>query len=335
MTTKLTIDRRSLVAGGAAAVTALAAPSLVRAQSKRTIRLAHHLPIQSEQHAAAEIFAKKVAEASKGAITIQVLPAAQMGGQREIIESVSIGTLDMGFGESGLYANYVPEFGVVALPYLYRDFDHWKRTVDGDVGASLASSLEKKANIKIVNWMVTGYRYTYLRAKPITQPADFKGLKVRLPEAPVFVKTFSTLGAIPTPIPAPEMYAALQTGVVDAMEGTAEVAYTFKIYDVTKYLSMTRHILLDGSFAISNSLFGKLSKPEQELILKAAQDAAIEQRTQHFEREKASLAKLTGEGKMQLNEPDLKPFADALAKLQDEFAATSKGTSVLDAIRKL
>lgn len=335
MTTKPTIDRRILVTGGAAALTALAVPSLVRAQTKRTIRLAHHLPIQSEQHAAAEIFAKKVAEASKGAITIQVLPAAQMGGQREIIESVSIGTLDMGFGESGLYANYVPEFGVVALPYLYRDFEHWKKTVDGEVGSSLANSLEKKANIKIVNWMVTGYRYTYLRGKPITQPADFKGVKVRLPEAPVFVKTFSTLGAIPTPIPAPEMYAALQTGVVDAMEGTAEVAYTFKIFDVTKYLSMTRHILLDGSFVISNSLFAKLTKPEQELILKAAQDAAVEQRAQHFEREKASLAKLTGEGKMQLNEPDLKPFSEALAKLQDEFATASKGTDVLAAIRKL
>jgi tripartite ATP-independent transporter DctP family solute receptor len=335
MTTEIAIDRRRLVTGAAAAFTAMAAPNLVRAQSKRTIRLAHHLPIQSEQHAAAEIFARKVAEASKGAITIQILPASQMGGQREIIESVSIGTLDMGFGESGLYANYVPEFGVVALPYLYRDFDHWKKTVDGDVGSSLAASLEKKANIKIVNWMVTGYRYTYLRGRPITQPADFKGMKIRLPEAPVFVKTFSTLGAIPTPIPAPEMYAALQTGVVDAMEGTAEVAYTFKIYDVTKYLSMTRHILLDGSFAISNSLFSKMAKADQDLILKAAQDAAVEQRAQHFEREKASLAKLTGEGKMQLNEPDLKPFSDALAKLQDEFAAASKGTDVLAAIRKL
>ncbi|WP_439496621.1 TRAP transporter substrate-binding protein [Bosea sp. (in: a-proteobacteria)] len=336
MTSKTTIDRRSLMsAAGAAALATLAAPSLVRAQSKRTIRLAHHLPIQSEQHAAAEIFARKVAEASKGAITIQVLPAAQMGGQREIIESVSIGTLDMGFGESGLYANYVPEFGVVALPYLYRDFEHWKKAVDGDVGASLAASLEKKANIKILNWMVTGYRYTYLRSKPITQPSDFKGVKVRLPEAPVFVKTFATMGAIPTPIPAPEMYAALQTGVVDAMEGTAEVAYTFKIYDVTKYLSMTRHILLDGSFAISNSLFAKMPKADQDLILKAAQDAALEQRAQHFEREKASLVKLTGEGKMQLNEPDLKPFADVLANLQNEFAAASKGADVLERIRKL
>jgi tripartite ATP-independent transporter DctP family solute receptor len=336
MTSQFITDRRSLMAGFAGTAAAmLAAPTILRAQTRRTIRLAHHLPIQSEQHVAAEAFARKVSEASKGAITIQVLPAAQMGGQREIIESVSIGTLDMGFGESGLYANYVPEFGVVALPYLYRDFEHWKKTVDGDVGASLAASLEKKANIKIVNWMVTGYRYTYLRGKPITQPADFKGLKVRLPEAPVFVKTFAAMGAIPTPIPAPEMYAALQTGVVDAMEGTAEVAYTFKIYDVTKYLSMTRHILLDGSLAISNSLFAKLPKADQDLILKAAQDAAVEQRAQHFEREKASLAKLTGEGKMQLNEPDLKPFADALANLQGEFAAASKATELLDRIRKL
>jgi tripartite ATP-independent transporter DctP family solute receptor len=320
---------------GAAALVTIGTPAIVRAQSKRTIRLAHHLPIQSEQHLAAENFARKVAEASKGAIVIQILPASQMGGQREIIESVSIGTLDMGFGESGLYANYVPEFSVVALPYLYRDFDHWKKTVDGDVGASLAKSLEAKANLKIVNWLVSGYRYTCLRSRPITQPSDFKGLKMRLPEAPVFVKTFARLGAIPTPIPAPEMYAALQTGVVDAMEGTAEVAYTFKIYEVTKYFSMTRHMLLDGSFAIGAALFGKLSKGEQDLIVKAAVDASVEQRANHFEREKAALAKVTAEGKMQLNEPELKAFADALANLQDEFAADSKGTGLLNRIRAL
>lgn len=203
MTTKHTIDRRSLVTGGTAAMAALAAPSIVRAQSKRTIRLAHHLPIQSEQHAAAEIFAKKVAEASKGAITIQVLPAAQMGGQREIIESVSIGTLDMGFGESGLYANYVPEFGVVALPYLYRDFDHWKRTVDGEVGASLAGSLDKKANIKIVNWMVTGYRYTYLRGKPITQAGRLQGPQGAPAGSPGLREDLLDLGGDPDADPGP------------------------------------------------------------------------------------------------------------------------------------
>ena len=246
---------------GAAAAAAMPLP--LSAQGKRTIRLAHHVTTQSEQHAAAEAFAKKVAEYSGGSLAVQVLPAAQMGGQREIIESVSIGTLEMGYGESGLYANYVPQFGIIALPYLYRDFDHWTRVVDGEVGAELAGLLERQSGIRILNWMTAGYRNTFLRTKPVAKPADFRGVKIRLPEAPVFVRTFSALGALPTPIPAPEMYSALQTGVVDAMEGSAEVGFTFKIHEVTKFLSKTRHILLDGSFAVNAAFFNGLSAAEQ------------------------------------------------------------------------
>ena len=328
-------DSRTLGLMAGAGALSLAMPGIVRAQTKRTLRLAHHLPTASEQHLAAELFAKKVAAASNGTITIQILPAGQGGGQREVIESVSLGTLDMGYGESGLYANYVPEFSVLALAYLYRDIDHWKKVVDGDVGSSLAGALEKKSNLKVLNWMVGGYRYSFLRNKPINTPDDFKGVKMRLPEAPVFVKTFAALGAIPTPVPAPEMYAALQTGVVDGMEGTAEVGYTFKIFQVTKYLSKTRHILLDGSFAMNAANLAKMSSEEQAIIVKAAVDTATEQRSAHFEREKQWIEKLVSEGKITVNEPDLKPFADRLAALQNEFAAASKASDLLDKIRKL
>jgi tripartite ATP-independent transporter DctP family solute receptor len=200
---------------------------------------------------------------------VQILPAAQMGGQREIIESVSIGTLEMGYGESGLYANYVPPFGIIALPYSYRDFEHWTRVVDGEVGAELAGSLERQSGIRILNWMTAGYRNTFLRTKPVAKPADFRGVKIRLPEAPVFVRTFSTLGALPTPIPAPEMYSALQTGVVDAMEGSAEVGFTFKIHEVTKFLSKTRHILLDGSFAVNAAFFNEFVRAERQALTAA------------------------------------------------------------------
>src|SRR5688572_8304414 len=119
--------------GGAAFVGTLASPFVARAQAAKTIRLAHHVTTQSEQQVAAEDFAAKVREYSGGSLEVQILPAAQMGGQREIIESVQIGTLEMGYGESGLYANYLPQFGVIALPYLYRDFAHWEQVVDGDV----------------------------------------------------------------------------------------------------------------------------------------------------------------------------------------------------------
>jgi tripartite ATP-independent transporter DctP family solute receptor len=327
------ISRRtfgSLALGGA--VAGIAAPH-VRAQNPVTIRLAHHVTTQSEQQAAAEIFGKKLAEYSNGALKLQILPAAQMGGQREIIESVQLGTLEMGYGESGLYANYLPQFGIIALPYLYRDFDHWTRVVDGAVGKELSGALERKAGIKLVNWMTAGYRNTFLRTKPVVQPGDFKGVKIRLPEAPVFVRTFQTLGAQPTPIPAPEMYSALQTGVVDAMEGSSEVAYTFKIFEVTKFFSKTRHILLDGSFVINGGFFNGLPKPQQEALSRAAQEAAVAQRAAHFERDKGWVDKLAASGKLTINDCDLPAFAKALGPLQDDFAKAAQATELLAKIR--
>jgi tripartite ATP-independent transporter DctP family solute receptor len=331
----LTINRRHMGTLALGATLGAALPGRRAFSQARTIRLAHHVTTQSEQHVAAETFAKKISEYSGGALTVQILPAAQMGGQREIIESVSLGTLEMGYGESGLYANYLPQFGIIALPYLYRDFDHWTKVVDGNTGAGLARDLETKSGIKIVNWMTAGYRNTFLRTKPINKPADFRGVKIRLPEAPVFVRTFAALGAQPTPIPAPEMYSALQTGVVDAMEGSAEVGYTFKIFEVTKYLSKTRHILLDGSFAINSRFFNSLNKAQQDAVMKAAQEAAVAQRAAHFEREKSWLDRLAAANTLQINDVDLPAFASALANLQNEFAAAARATDLLEQIRKI
>ncbi|HMR30876.1 MAG TPA: TRAP transporter substrate-binding protein [Geminicoccaceae bacterium] len=329
----MAMDRRRFGTLAAGTTAALAMPAIARAQTKRTLRLGHHVTTQSEQHAAAEMMGQKLAEYSNGTLELQILPAAQMGGQREIIESVSIGTLDMGYGESGLYANYVPQFGIIALPYLYRDFAHWEKVVDGPIGAELAGALEQAAGMKILNWMTAGYRNTFLRTRPIEQPSDFQGVKIRLPEAPVFVRTFSALGAQPTPIPAPEMYTALQTGVVDAMEGSAEVGYTFKIFEVTKYLSRTRHILLDGSFVISAATLGNLDAAQREALGKAAAEAATWQRQQHFERDRGWMEKLAAAGTLTVNDPALPPFAEALASLQDDFAASAKATELLAEIR--
>jgi TRAP-type transport system periplasmic protein len=335
MTNSTGLCRRQLGTLAAGTVLAISAPSIARAQAKRTLRLAHHITVESEQHAAAEIFAQKLAEYSGGALELQILPAAQMGGQREIIESVSFGTVDLGYGESGLYASYVPQFSVIALPYLYRDLDHWQKVVDSEVGAELAQMLEQQASMRILNWMPGGYRNTYLRAKPIEKPEDFQGVKIRLPEAPIFVETFSTLGALPTPIPAPEAYTALQTGVVDAMEGTPELAFTFKIFEVTKYLSKTRHILLDGSFVINVGVFEGLEPEQQEALTRAAHDAATAQRANHLAREQQWLEKLAGEGQMTVNEPDLGAFVETLRPLQDQFAQSAGATALLEQIRNL
>jgi TRAP-type C4-dicarboxylate transport system substrate-binding protein len=129
------------------------------------------------------------------------------------------------------------------------------------------------------------------------------------------------------------MYSALQTGVVDAMEGSAEVGFTFRIHEVTRFLSLTRHILLDGSFAMNAGFFGGLPRPQQEAVQQAATEAGKWQRAQHFEREKTWLDRLAAAGTLQTNAVDLAPFIQALGPLQDEFAASARGADVLRQIR--
>jgi tripartite ATP-independent transporter DctP family solute receptor len=330
-------SRRSTLAriGSIAAAGAAYGPSIrVRAQGAKVIRLAHHVSLQSEQHKAAENFAALAQKYSNGALSVRVLPAAQAGGQREAIESVQLGALEMAYGESGLYANTAPRFSVVALPYLYRDAAHWASVVDGTVGQSLAADLQKAAGLRLMNWMLAGYRDTYTRTRPVRRPEDFTGMKVRLPEAPVFVRTFRALGAIPTPIPAPEIYSSLQTGVVDAMEGSCEVAYTFKVYEVTKYMSRTRHMLLDGSFAMNQKFYEGLPRDQQQALDRAAQECALQQRKEHFEREAMWFGKLRNETKLEVNEVDASAFAAKLTPLHNEFAAAAKATDLLAAIKK-
>lgn len=316
----------------ALAATALAGFMTTQAFADTTIRLAHHVATNSYQHRAALKFKELAEEYSGGSITVEVLPSAQMGGQREIIESVSLGTLEMGYGESGLYSNYVPEFGVLALPYLYRDLDHFEAVMTGEVGEELASRLADQAGMRIVNWINGGYRHTFLRETPIETPADFEGIKIRVPEAPVFIQTFATLGASPTPIPAPEIYTSLQTGVVDAMEGSPETGVTFKIFEVTDYLSLTRHILLDGSFVINQAFLDGLSEEERDAVLRAADEAGDAQRAGWNEVNEKWLAELRELG-MTINEVDIAPFQKALASMQDEFAARAGATELLEKIR--
>lgn len=300
--------------------------------AETTLRLAHHLPATSEQHIAATRFADLVGERSGGEITVEVLPAGQMGGQREIIESVQLGTLDMGYGESGLYSNYVPAFGILALPYLYNDPEHWQRVVMGDIGTAMAQRLEDETGLVIMNWIQAGYRDTYTTDLVITGPEDFVGLKIRVPESPVFVETFRALGAQPTPIPSPEIYTAMQTGVVQAMEGTPEVGYIQRIYEVAGHVNKTRHIFFDGSFVISSRFLESLSDEQRSIVSDAALEVAQMQRDEWGGKQDAWFTALAAEG-IEIHEIDQQPFRDALAGLQDQFAEQSDAMEELQAIR--
>ncbi|MER0236961.1 TRAP transporter substrate-binding protein [Fulvimarina sp. MAC8] len=297
-----------------------------------TMRFAHHLPESSEQHIAAERFAEIVEDKSGGSISVEVLPGGQLGGQREIIESVQLGTLEMGYGESGLYANYVPAYGILTLPYLYDDPAHWQNVVTGDIGNGLNEQLEEATGLVVLNWIQAGYRDTFTTEKVIQQPSDFEGLKIRVPESPVFVETFSTLNAQPTPIPFPEVYTAMQTGVVGAMEGTPEAAYTNNIYEVAKHYNKTRHIFFDGSFVTSRQFLDTLTEDQQTIVTEAALEVAQQQRDEWAGRQDEWDSKLAETG-IEIHEMDLEPFREALSDLQDKFAEQAGATDLIGEIR--
>lgn len=302
------------------------------AHAKTIIHFAHHLPDTSEQHLAATRMAELVKERSHGDLEMQVLPGGMVGGQREIIEGVQLGTLEMGYGESGLYANYVPAFGILTLPYLYTGPAHWAKVVDGEIGARLTKELEEKTGLVVINWIQAGYRDTYSVETDIHTPEDFAGLKIRVPESPVFVETFSALKAEPTPIPSPEIYTAMQTGVVSAMEGTPEVGYIQRMYEVAKHLNKTRHILFDGSFVTSRAFLDGLSDENRKIVLDAAREVATMQRKETGDREEQWFKKLAEAG-MEIHDVDPEPFRAVLTPLQDRFAEKAGATDLLADIR--
>lgn len=233
--------------------------------------LAHHLAEASQQHLGFLKFADDVYEKSGGRIKITVSFGAALGSQRELIEQVNLGTIEMALGEASLLANYCEEFGLICMPFLFRDEDQYVDVATHVVGDALNEILAAQSNLRNVAWIYGGTRDVY-STKPVTCMADLKGLKIRTPESPVFVQSFEAMGANPTPVAANEMYTAIQQGVVDAMEGSLETGYTYKIYEVAKNCLQTSHILAGCDLVMNNQLYQSLPDELKAVIDECSRD---------------------------------------------------------------
>jgi tripartite ATP-independent transporter DctP family solute receptor len=232
--------------------------------TKYTMTLATHLPETSSITQSFHDFGSDMQEKSGGRITVNVASAGALGSQREVVEAVNLGTIEIAMGESGLYANYVPTFGIINLPFLYTSEKQFFEVMDGKIGDKLEELLSEKTSLVLLSWLYAGIRDVYA-SKPMTSLDSLKGLKVRTPESNVYVGGFRALGANPTAIAATEMYTALQQGVVEAMEGTPEVAFTYKIYEVAKNCLETGHIYNDVSLVINKQFLAGLPEDLQRI----------------------------------------------------------------------
>jgi len=217
---------------------------------------------------------KELAESkSNGRISVQVFPNGQLGDQKNYIAQMQAGNIQIGEVSTPLLAPLVPAFAVFDLPYIATDMDHEIRVLQSGLGDKLSKSLEEKAGLKIVGWLVRSPRSVYSSKGVISSANEFKGLKIRVMQSPIMVKTMELLGAQAVAISANERYMALQTNVVDAAENSVPLIITQKEYEVTKYVSLTEHFITPNVMAMDAKFFNKLPPDMQKVVLDAGKEA--------------------------------------------------------------
>lgn len=242
------------------------------AADKLTVKLATAYPPGNEACVAAEKFAELVAAKSNGRIECQVFSGGAMGGERETLQALKMGSVQ--FVTSGMMPvhMFATKYGFFDAPYVIRDYDHWKRVWAGPLGTQVAA-LFKQNMIVPLGTYYRGVRHITAN-KPITSPTDLRGIKMRVPEDPSWVKIWRQLGTLPTVVALPELFTALQTGVADASEGPASQLMSYKLNEVQKYLVMSGHMVAVGLITANEPFIRSLSVEDREIILAAAREAA-------------------------------------------------------------
>jgi tripartite ATP-independent transporter DctP family solute receptor len=237
------------------------------------LRLAHVVPATSTKNLANLKFSELVQGRTKNQVQVHVFPGGQLGNEMDLAQGAQMGTLDLFWGDAAAYASYVKEFNVFNAPLVFKDTKHWDAVVKGPVFGGLADQLLKKAGLRVLarHWM--GERYVLTRSKPVATPDDIKGLKIRVPDIPMYTASFKALGAIPTPINYSEVYLSLQQGVVDGMENPVGLIRAMKFFEVAKFLTLVPWNNAVNVLVINESVFQRLKPEHQKILLDAGRES--------------------------------------------------------------
>ncbi|MBD5642276.1 MAG: DctP family TRAP transporter solute-binding subunit [Desulfovibrio sp.] len=283
-----------------------------------TLKLGHIAEPENVYGQGADHFAKLVKERSNGEIEIKVYPSSQLGNQRDLVEGLGLGTVDMTLTGTAVMGNFVPEVAVFDLPFIFRDVNHAYKALD-TVGMDLAKAGEKNGMITLAIWE-NGIRHMTNNKRPIKGPDDMKGLKMRVMEQPVYIDMMKALGASPTPMAMSELYTALQKGVIDGQENPLGHIATKKFNEVQKYLSLTGHTYASEPLLISKQAWDKLTPEQQNLIRQAAIDTRDWERQLCRDLEGKFLEQIKAAGTTEVNEDvDKEAFARATRGAWDNY----------------
>lgn len=327
------ITRRKVM--GAAAIGALSAPHVARAQAA-PIRLvfSHHVAAAHMIHGVAERFAERVKQNTNGQVTIEIRPAGQLFNLRTSAEALQLGTLDLCWSDLGSLANWQPQLGFTSLPFLFNDFDHVRKVLYGPIGERVAKEALDTLGIEILSLGASGFR-VFVTKKEVKSAADVRGIKLRVPEIPLYIDMARALETNPTPVPTAEIYTAMQTGVIDAFESPPDSVIAFRQYEVSKFTARTHHIFTEVSMMASARKMATLPVNVQKTIREAAVEmVATQMWTQNLKEQAAAwtdlASKLTA-----IESPDIQSFRAKTAPMIDAFAAKAgaKAKAYVEAVQ--
>jgi len=295
----------------------------VQAQG-RELTLGNINPPKHGTSLASQQFIDKLAEVSGGKLKAVHHHSGALGGEREVAQQIQLGTVDFGPITTAPLSTLVPEMSVFQLPYIFRDYDHVFKALDGgDTLQKYYDAVLDRRGLKLVGFIAAGYRGIYGH-NPINGLADVKGKKVRVQEDKILVATFKALGMISTPIAFPEVATSLQTRVIDFAEGGINTFYHNKFYDIVKNVADVRHTHQCIALVMSKSSYQKLDAAGQKAIREAWEHARQYNRKFILDEDQSIQDQVRAKG-VAITKPDATPFRQATLSVYEEFYATPAG----------
>lgn len=300
--------------------------------SQTVLKLAHTLDQQHSVHRAMLFMDKRLRELSGGSMRVDIYSGGQLGGERELIELLQIGTLAMTKVSASPMEGFVPEMKIFNIPYVFRDSDHYWKVLQSDIGRELLVAGEV-ARLRGLGYYDAGSRSFYANDKPIRTPADLDGLKIRVQNSQTAIKMVNTLGGAATPVSWGELYTALQQGVVQGAENNPPSFYLSKHYEVSRYYTLDEHTYVPDMLLISTEVWKKLDSQQQAWLQQAVDESVDYQRKLWRESTRESLAAVKAAG-VEVIRPDKQPFIEAVQPLHASYDGTEVG-ELLDDIASM
>jgi len=310
---------------------ALAAGLAFAASAETVIKVGHGAAEAFHMHRALLKFEELVEAGSSGEIDVQIFPSSQMGPDREMIEGVQTGVLEMAIPPSSFFAGWDPAFAVIELPYMYASKDIAFDVLDGAAGDQMLERVESQGLVGL-GWLELGVRNVTNNVRPVATPEDLEGVKLRTMKVPAHVATFETLGANPTPMNFGEVYSALQQGVIDGQENPLAIITSQRFYEVQKYLSTTGHVFAVYMPVMSQFFYDSLSAEHQQLVKNSMAAARTYQAELVAAEDAAQLEQIRAAGVevLELTAEQRQAFADKTESVRLQYRE-EVGTEAYDA----